>query len=87
MGAALLDVSKCCERVTHLLAGRRAEETGCPPAITNLVLNMYQGTRRLLVGRAVSKPLKGNSGLMARCSFARDFLKAFLLICSPVTGS
>ena len=65
VGAALLDVSKCYERVAHRLAGRRADETGCPPMITNLVLNMYQGARRLLVDGATSKPLRGHSGLMA----------------------
>ena len=82
MGAAFLDVSKCYERVAHTLAGNRAIETGCHPRITSLVMSMYQGKRRLLVDGAISKPLSGNSGLMAGCSFARDFLKAFL---NPLT--
>ena len=82
MGAALLDVSKCYERVAHTLAGNRATETGCNPRVTNLVMSMYHGTRRLLVDGATSQHLLGNSGLMAGCSFARDFLKAFL---SPLT--
>ena len=51
--------------------------------VVNLVISMYQGARRLLVDGAVSKPPQGNLGLMAGCSFARDFLKAFL---TPLTG-
>ena len=65
-----------------MTAGERAMATGCSPVVVNLVISMYQGVRRLLVDGAVSKPLQGNSGLMAGCSFARDFLKAFL---SPLT--
>ena len=81
-GPLFLDVSKCYESVAHTLAGNRAIDTGCHPRITNLVMSMYQGTRRLLVDGAISQPLRGHSGLMAGCSFARDFLKAFL---SPLT--
>ena len=83
MGAAFLDVSKCYEGVTHVVAGRRALEAGCPSTVIKLAMHMYQGSRRLMVEGAMAAPLQGNSGLMAGCSFARDFLKAFLL---PLTS-
>ena len=62
MGVALLDVSKCYERVTHEVAGRRPVESGCSPVIVNMATSMCQCKRRLLVDGAVSAPLQGARG-------------------------
>ena len=40
VGAVFLDVSKCYERVTREIAGKRALESGCHPVATNLGINM-----------------------------------------------
>ena len=75
---ALLDCSKCYERVEHLTAGNRAQDSGCPDTILNLIMDMYSGPRRLRAHGAVSRPTSGHHGLIAGCSFAKDLLKSFL---------
>ena len=75
---ALLDCSKCYERVAHALAGQRAVDAGFPDTILNLIFNMYSGPRRLRAHGAISNTTTGHHGLIAGCSFAKDLLKAFL---------
>ena len=74
---ALLDCSKCYERVAHALAGARARDSGFPDTIFNLIFSLYSGPRRLRAHGAISNPT-GHHGLIAGCSFAKDLLKAFL---------
>ena len=75
---ALLDCSKCYERVEHRTAAARAVETGFPDTVLNLVMNMYSGPRLIRAHGAVSRTATGYHGLIAGCSFAKDLLKAFL---------
>ena len=75
---ALLDCSKCYERVEHRTAAARAEASGFPDTVLNLVMNMYSGPRLIRAHGAVSRPATGHHGLIAGCSFAKDLLKAFL---------
>ena len=53
-------------------------QTGCHPKIANLVMDLYQGQRRIKVHGATSKILRAKVGLIAGCAFAKDVLKAFL---------
>jgi len=73
-----LDCSKCYERVRPAVAAERAVATGCPVVMVNLVIGLYQQERYIWTNGAFSRGFLANSGLMAGCSFARDFLKAFL---------
>ena len=62
---ALLDCRKCYERVAHALAGQRADDTGFPDTLMNLILNMYRAPRRLRAHGAVSRPTAGHHSLIA----------------------
>ena len=75
---AFLDCSKCYERVSHDKAYNRMIQTGCHPNIANLVMDLYQGQRRIKVHGATSAPLTAKARLIAGCAFAKDVLKAFL---------
>ena len=75
---AFLDCSKCYERVSHDTAFTRMLQTGCNPTIANLVMDLYQGERRIRVHGATSMIMKAKAGLIAGCAFAKDVLKAFL---------
>ena len=75
---ALLDCSKCYERVAHALAGQRAVAIGFPDTLAYLILNMCSGPRRLRAHGAISRPTAGYRRLIAGCSFAKYILKAFL---------
>ena len=61
-----------------VIAAQRARESGCPGQIVDLVIGMYQGPRRIRTQGASSEAILGDAGLVAGCSFAKDFLKAFL---------
>ena len=81
---ALLDCSKCYERVSHGVAGQRAVAAGFPDTIMNLIMHMYSGPRRLRAHGAISDTTHGHTGLIAGCSFAKDILKTFLQIASTL---
>ena len=78
LSACFLDCSKCYERIEQTIAAERAKQSGCPVEVVNLAIGMYKGERRILLDGAISAGIKGNSGLLAGCSFARDVLKSFL---------
>ena len=48
-----------------------------------MVFHQYAGNRIVRAHGAAAKPLKGNHGLIAGCSYAKDILKAFLI---PTAG-
>ena len=48
------------------------------PNIANLVIDLYQGQRRIKVHGATSRTLRAKAGIIAGCAFAKDVLKAFL---------
>ena len=68
----------CYERVSHDKAYNRMIQTGCRPKIANLVMDPYQGQRRIKVHGATSKILRAKAGIIAVCAFAKDVLKAVL---------
>ena len=80
---AFLDCSKCYERIEHSIAGQDTVATGCPDTIANMVFHQYAGNRIVRAHGAAAKPLQGNHGLIAGCSYAKDILKAFLI---PTAG-
>ena len=53
---ALLDCSKCYERVEHLTGAQDAYDSGCPPDIVNTAFRQYAGTRILRAHGAVGPP-------------------------------
>ena len=75
---ALLDCSKCYERVDQFTAAQRAVESGCPDTVVNMSMNIYSARRLIRVHGAVARPTAGHRGLIAVCSFAKDYLKSFL---------
>ena len=75
---ALLDCSKCYERVEHLTAAQRAVDSGCPDTVVNMSMDIYSARRLIRVHGAVARPTAGHHGLIAGCSFAKDYLKSFL---------
>ena len=56
---ALLDCSKCYERVEHFVAGHRAIASGFPDTVLNLIMHMYSGTRRLRAHGSIGPPTTG----------------------------
>ena len=85
---ALLDCSKCYERIEHRTAGTRAHQSGCPDTALNMIMSAYSGSRLLRAHGAVALPAHGQHGLIAGCSFAKDVLKAFLrpTATRPISG-
>ena len=75
---ALLDCSKCYERVPHKLAGQIAGENKCPAQIVDLVMDMYAALRRVKVHNVVSDTATGTNGLAAGCAYAKDILEGYL---------
>ena len=75
---ALLDCSKCYERVPHKLAGQIAIENQCPAQVINLVMDMYTAPRRVKVHNVVSNTATGTNGLAAGCAYAKDILEGYL---------
>ena len=59
-------------------------QTGCHPKIANLVMDLYQGQRRIKVHGATSRTLRAKAGIIAGCAFANDVLKAFLELIKEV---
>ena len=53
-------------------------QTRCHPKIANLVMDLYQGQRRIKVHGATSRTLRAKAGIIAGCAFAKDVLKAIL---------
>ena len=53
-------------------------QSGCNPTIASLVMDFYQGERRIRVHGAISQVMRSRAGLIAGCAFAKDVLKAFL---------
>ena len=80
---AFLDCSKCYERVSHDDAFKRMIRSGCNPTIANLVMDLYQGERRIRVHGATSQLMRAKAGLIAGCAFAQGVLKTFL---APITS-
>ena len=74
---AFLDCSKCYERISHDDAFRRMVQSGCNPTIANLVMDLYQGERRIRVHGAISQVVRAKAGLIAGCAFAKVVLKGF----------
>jgi len=81
---AFLDCSKSDERVGHALAGERAEQSGMPLALLNLIMSVYSDPRLVRAHGAVAMPAPGNHGLIAGCAFAKDVLKTFLSVATPL---
>jgi ribonuclease HI len=75
---ALLDCSKCYERVGHAKAGERARQMGLSASALNLIFGMYSGSRHVRVHGAVAGSVSGFHGIVAGCAFAPDILKCFL---------
>ncbi len=80
---AILDCSKCYERVPHRLAARRALDLGVPPRLAQMLFDMYRAPRRVRVHGAVSEAAVGHCGLPAGCAYAKDVLEGFL---RPMAG-
>ena len=76
---ALLECSKCHERVEHFTGREDAQNSGCPQDIADTAFLHYAGTRILRAHGARGPPTTGAHGIVAGCSFAKDFLKSFLL--------
>ena len=66
------------QMLSHDKAYERMTQTGCHPKIANLVMDLYQGQRRIKVHGAASRTLRAKAGILAGCAFAKDVLKAFL---------
>ena len=75
---AFLDCSTCYERVAHHTSRQAAVDAGLPPAIANLVWDLYGGPRRIRVHGAVGCEHRPISGLVAGCPVAKDILDAYL---------
>eukprot|EP00971_Amphidinium_carterae_P247336 4911967-Amphidinium_carterae.2 len=74
-----LDCSKCYERVPLRMLVEFAIESGYPLHAVNVVLNMYSGTRRILVQGAVSEGVTATCGLPPGSGHPVDLLHAFLI--------
>ena len=85
VAVALVDCSKCYERVEHLQAQEDAYQTGCPADIVNSAFAHYSGTRILRANGAVGPAVTGAHGIIASCAHAKDILKAFLLPVAQAT--
>eukprot|EP00971_Amphidinium_carterae_P047761 940545-Amphidinium_carterae.1 len=74
-----LDCSKCYERVPLAQLEQFAIERGFPLYALNCALNMYSGSRRILIQGAVSTAVQSTCGLPPGCGLAVDLLHAFLI--------
>eukprot|EP00971_Amphidinium_carterae_P100890 1996133-Amphidinium_carterae.2 len=74
-----LECSKCYERVPLAQLEQFAIERGFPLYALSCALNMYSGSRRILIQGAVSEAVKNICGLPPGCGLAVDLLHAFLI--------
>eukprot|EP00971_Amphidinium_carterae_P338364 6475640-Amphidinium_carterae.1 len=70
-----LDCSKCYERVPLAQLEQLAIESGFRLYALNCALNMYSGSRRILIQGAVSDAVQSTCGLPPGCGLAVDLLQ------------
>ncbi len=76
--SALLDCSKCYERVNHAVAARAVVRERFPARPAQLALDIYGASRFVRVAGATAEPRRPVSGIVAGCGFAVGILQAVL---------
>eukprot|EP00971_Amphidinium_carterae_P226849 4499126-Amphidinium_carterae.2 len=72
-----LDCSKCYERVPLAQPEQFAIERGFPLYVLNCALNMYSGSRRILIQGAVSDAVQSTCGLPQAADWRLTFCTPF----------
>ena len=75
----LWDLAKFFETICLDKLAARCKHLGFPAQIASVCLNMYRGPRFLTLGRMVQGPFYAMRGVIAGCSTATSFVRAFII--------
>ena len=75
----LWDLAKFFETICLDKLAARCKHLGFPEQIAAVCLNMYRGPRFLTLGRMVQGPFYAMCGVIAGCSAATSFVRAFII--------